>query len=59
MVALATAERLLAGLEVDADAMLRNLRTLPRDLRLGEALQVQRAVAGIGNMWMSEALWED
>ena len=42
----------------DVDAMLRNLRTLPRDLRLGEALQVQRAVAGIGNMWMSEALFE-
>ena len=30
----------------------------PRDSRLGEALQVQRAVAGIGNMWMSEALFE-
>ena len=42
----------------DLDAMLRNLRTLPRDLRLGEALQVQRAVAGIGNMWMSEALFD-
>src|SRR3954466_7167559 len=42
----------------ELDAMLRNLRTLPRELRLGEALQVQRAVAGIGNMWMSEALFE-
>ena len=27
-------------------------------LRLGEALQDQRLVAGIGNMWMAEALWE-
>jgi endonuclease-8 len=27
------------------------------DLRLGEALQDQRLVAGIGNMWMAEALW--
>jgi endonuclease VIII len=42
----------------DFDAMLRSLRTLPRDTRLGEAVQVQRAVAGIGNMWMSEALFE-
>jgi endonuclease-8 len=42
----------------ELDSMLGNLRTLPRDLRLGEALQVQRAVAGIGNMWMSEALFE-
>jgi endonuclease VIII len=42
----------------DLDAMLRNLRALSRDLRVGEALQVQRAVAGIGNMWMSEALFE-
>ena len=25
---------------------------------LGEALQDQRLVAGIGNMWMAEALWE-
>jgi endonuclease-8 len=42
----------------ELDSMLGNLRTLPRDLRLGEALQVQWAVAGIGNMWMSEALFE-
>ena len=27
------------------------------DAWLGEALQDQRLVAGIGNMWMSEALW--
>jgi endonuclease VIII len=40
------------------DAMLANLRALPQALRLGEALQVQRAVAGIGNMWMSEAAFE-
>jgi endonuclease VIII len=42
----------------DFHAMLRELRMLPRDMRLGEAVQVQRAVAGIGNMWMSEALFE-
>jgi endonuclease-8 len=42
----------------ELDAMVVNLRTLPPNLRLGEALQVQRAVAGIGNMWMSEALFD-
>jgi endonuclease VIII len=42
----------------ELDAMLANLRALPRDMRIGEALQVQRAVAGIGNMWMNEALFE-
>jgi endonuclease VIII len=42
----------------DVDAMLANLRALPQHLRVGEALQVQRAVAGIGNMWMNEALFD-
>jgi endonuclease VIII len=40
------------------DAMRANLRSLPQSMLLGEALQVQRAVAGIGNMWMCEALWD-
>ncbi len=40
------------------DAMLANIRSLPRHMRLGEALQVQRAVAGIGNMWMNESLFD-
>ena len=42
----------------DVERMVVNLRALPQSLRLGEALQIQRAVSGIGNMWMSEALWE-
>ncbi len=42
----------------DLGAMLANLRALPRQLRLGEALQTQRAVAGIGNLWSAEALWD-
>jgi endonuclease-8 len=42
----------------DFDAMVANLRALPQDARLGEALQVQRAVAGIGNMWTAAALWD-
>jgi endonuclease-8 len=39
------------------DAMVANLRAVP-GLWLGEALQRQRLVSGIGNMWMAEALWE-
>ena len=42
--------------EFDLEAALVQLRRA-RDLRLGEALQDQRLVAGIGNMWMAEALW--
>jgi len=42
----------------DVDAMVSNLRGLSQGLPLGEALQVQRAVAGIGNMWMSESLFD-
>jgi endonuclease-8 len=48
----------ILGTPPDLDAMLESLRAAPQDLRLGEALQRQRLVAGIGNMWMSEALWE-
>ena len=42
----------------DFDTIRANLRTLPQSMLVGEALQVQRAVAGIGNMWMCEALWQ-
>ena len=38
--------------------MVANLRAAGPDLRLGEALQRQRLVAGIGNMWAAEALWD-
>ena len=41
----------------DLDAAAARLRSAG-DLWLGEALQDQRLVAGIGNMWMAEALWE-
>ena len=44
--------------EPDLDAMLVRLRAADPSLPLGEALQRQRLVAGIGNMWMAEALWE-
>ncbi len=42
----------------DLDAMVANLRALPQDTRLAEALQTQRTVAGIGNMWTAETLWD-
>jgi endonuclease VIII len=41
----------------DVPAAVARLRAAS-DLWLGEALQHQRLVAGIGNMWMAEALWE-
>ena len=43
--------------ELDLGAAVARLRTAG-DRWLGEALQSQRLVAGIGNMWMAEALWE-
>jgi endonuclease-8 len=43
--------------EPDYARMVANLRAGDPDARLGEALLRQRLVAGIGNMWMAEALW--
>ena len=40
----------------DLDAMIANLRRDPRRA-LGDALLDQRLVAGIGNVWKAEALW--
>jgi endonuclease VIII len=42
----------------DIDAMLRNLRAAPQERALGDALLDQRLVAGIGNLWKAEALWD-
>ncbi len=42
--------------ELDVNAAVRRLRGAA-ELRLGEALQDQRLLAGVGNMWMAEALW--
>src|SRR5919205_1929316 len=39
------------------DAMTANLRR-ERERAIGDALLDQRLVAGIGNLWRSEALWE-
>jgi len=43
--------------EFDVDAVVRRLRAVA-DRPLGEALQNQRVLAGVGNMWMAEALWD-
>jgi endonuclease-8 len=42
----------------DIDAMLARLRAGDGTRWLGEALQDQSIVAGIGNMWLAESLWE-
>ena len=42
----------------DFDAMVARLRAADAGRALGEALQDQTLVAGIGNMWMAESLWE-
>jgi len=43
--------------EPDYDAMVARLRSQP-DREIGDALLDQRLVAGIGNIWRAEALWE-
>ncbi|MCP9485559.1 MAG: hypothetical protein MSC30_06840 [Gaiellaceae bacterium MAG52_C11] len=45
------------GTDLDVASVVARLRSAG-DRPLGEALQSQRLVAGIGNMWMAEALWE-
>jgi endonuclease-8 len=41
----------------EPEALVARFRRTDPGRPLGEALQDQRLVAGIGNMWMSEALW--
>jgi endonuclease VIII len=42
----------------ELDAIVRNLRATDQAREVGDALLDQRLVAGIGNMWKAEALWE-
>lgn len=42
---------------LELDALLARVRAEPRSRALGDLLLDQRVVAGIGNMWMAEALW--
>lgn len=48
----------ILGQPPNVDAMLARLRTSDGTRWLGEALLDQRVVAGIGNMWLAESLWE-
>jgi endonuclease-8 len=41
----------------DFDRMVANLRRAPGGREVGDALLDQRIVAGIGNVWRTEALW--
>ncbi|HEY4347918.1 MAG TPA: DNA-formamidopyrimidine glycosylase family protein [Gaiellaceae bacterium] len=43
----------------DFDAMLARLRRADQARTLGETLQDQTLLSGIGNMWMSETLWQE
>jgi endonuclease-8 len=42
----------------DYDAMLERLRAAPPEREVGDVLLDQRLVAGIGNLWKAEALWD-
>jgi endonuclease-8 len=42
----------------DYDAMLERLRGAPPEREVGDVLLDQRLVAGIGNLWKAEALWD-
>jgi endonuclease VIII len=48
----------ILGSPPDYTGMLRRLRGTDQRRLLGEALQDQSLVAGIGNMWMAETLWQ-
>ncbi len=43
---------------LDLDAIVARLRTSSPGREVGDALLDQRLVAGIGNMWKAEALWQ-
>lgn len=42
----------------DLDWVLERLRAEPQERELGDALLDQRLVAGIGNLWRAESLWD-
>jgi endonuclease-8 len=48
----------ILGEPPDFDTMLARLRAGPQAREVGDALLDQRLVAGIGNLWKAEALWE-
>jgi endonuclease VIII len=48
----------ILGEPPDFETMLARLRATPQQREVGDALLDQRLVAGIGNLWRAEALWE-
>jgi endonuclease-8 len=48
----------ILGEPPDYETMLARLRAGPPEREIGDALLDQRLVAGIGNLWKAEALWE-
>jgi endonuclease-8 len=48
----------ILGEPPDYETMLGRLRGGPPEREVGDALLDQRLVAGIGNLWRAEALWE-
>ena len=42
----------------DIEAMVERFRAVPRSREVGDGLLDQRLVAGIGNLWKAEALWD-
>src|SRR5947199_2414571 len=48
----------ILGEPPDYDTMLERLRGGPQECEVGDVLLDQRLVAGIGNLWKAEALWE-
>ncbi|HEU5477113.1 MAG TPA: DNA-formamidopyrimidine glycosylase family protein [Gaiellaceae bacterium] len=48
----------ILGEPPDYATMLARLRAGPQERAVGDALLDQRLVAGIGNLWRAEALWE-
>ena len=43
---------------VDMDAVVARFRAVDQSTTIGEALVDQRTVAGIGNLWLAELLWQ-
>lgn len=48
----------ILGEPPDYETMLARLRATPQQREIGDALLDQRLVAGIGNLWRAEVLWE-
>jgi endonuclease-8 len=48
----------ILGEPPDFETMVARLRAVPQEREFGDALLDQRLVAGIGNLWKAEALWD-